>query len=1083
MADDPGPSAPFPNPDNWSPGPIKRDATKSFPLPKRKSWDHKEDELSPSIYDPDINDSDLMADDLSRSIPRDSIMANTPGPSLPSPEPGSQGSAANDPDFSLHLAESNSSCTMREEDEGPVGPPSSREPPGEGAESSHQEPEVFAMDLDSADEALSLASIRQDPTSTLNGRPQVDPEPVDPIPKPTENTPETALKVGETELPTISEEPESNTPKMALELEETGLSITVGELELETSEKTTQVEETELTTIPEEPDPKILEKDLEVDETEPPTTVGEPEPEPPEKTLEAEGVGQSTIVNGSDSGPPEKDPEEDETKPSTIARKLESEPSEEDLREDESELSTIDNELETCPELGPCPELEASEPGTTAPELEKPMVSTEESQETENNTGNSRLLRLVEPVCPARKEDGGFCGLLSENIACPRCLLVGYCSEKCRKEHWEAHRPGCIKKKSQKFDESMEKLVADAERGTQKDGDFWAKYPAVDLLNLNQTEGNAFDGVLNLLLAGGSTLRHVLYTIALLPPNANPTLRFALNELTGRDLAHLIWSLVLLTEVNSSPTFLAEAVIHLWYSARLPYPMLQYALQVLSKSIEDLAEHVKKHSGSRSETFPFSIRRANCVIVLELSAENVAEITSWINPPPPGYDTHVIRVLDRQHCEPVSQAVSRMTPARVCGLVQWKTDGMLLPYGYPRDDFTEPNPLFFSRGKPYPRTATTEPLSEWPAHVLDQKCGPAVNDVYGKVFYHLRHVCLSFQTRMKSLRAEFTVTKKNLSELPGYFNKRDGRKFDRIEAGPFFDKVPLMTMAILGHLLQHIDINPHATLLTTTRKSVCHELESVRNDLEQEVLDMHVESGTPLDKLAPPLGLTFITNSPEAVRREIGLLMWRNWDKFSNVYLHAPHYFGELAKYMYKDCQTNGITTTCWAGLQFKQKNTVCRPWPNRLVYNRNDDPTLQDFNRWLGWGDNKPVQWLEWKRTGDVDTENCVLWHTIALKEEEHVNTKPDEDFGVTVTEYLALALSAKTLILASRQQENGAKRRKEDGSSDMEMLKGETVAEKPKKKSKKKKKKKKGAAAAAAAAEADLEGGDSHGIEDSKS
>ena len=53
----------------------------------------------------------------------------------------------------------------------------------------------------------------------------------------------------------------------------------------------------------------------------------------------------------------------------------------------------------------------------------------------------------------------------------------------------------------------------------------------------------------------------------------------------------------------------------------------------------------------------------------------------------------IVRVLDAEKsCEPLKVAASRMTPSRTAGLMKWRTDGLLLPFGHPTDGFDMPNP-------------------------------------------------------------------------------------------------------------------------------------------------------------------------------------------------------------------------------------------------------------------------------------------------------------------------------------------------------------------------------------------------------
>lgn len=61
----------------------------------------------------------------------------------------------------------------------------------------------------------------------------------------------------------------------------------------------------------------------------------------------------------------------------------------------------------------------------------------------------------------------------------------------------------------------------------------------------------------------------------------------------------------------------------------------------------------------------------------------------------------------------------------------------------------------------------TEPLSGWDfAEVLSTKSGTAINDLYGRLFVHVRSALLSFKHRLSSAGANFELYNLNATELP-----------------------------------------------------------------------------------------------------------------------------------------------------------------------------------------------------------------------------------------------------------------------------------------------------------------------------
>lgn len=58
-------------------------------------------------------------------------------------------------------------------------------------------------------------------------------------------------------------------------------------------------------------------------------------------------------------------------------------------------------------------------------------------------------------------------------------------------------------------------------------------------------------------------------------------------------------------------------------------------------------------------------------------------------------------------------------------------------------------------------------------------------------------------------------------------------------------------------------------------------MDSVKKDLDTEKKLTFQSSGTKLDELAPPLKVGDPEDIPAAIRRRLGLVLWRNWDRFS----------------------------------------------------------------------------------------------------------------------------------------------------------------------------------------------------------
>lgn len=103
--------------------------------------------------------------------------------------------------------------------------------------------------------------------------------------------------------------------------------------------------------------------------------------------------------------------------------------------------------------------------------------------------------------------------------------------------------------------------------------------------------------------------------------------------------------------------------------------------------------------------------------------------------------------------------------------------------------------------------------------------------------------------------------------------------------------------------------------------------------------------------------------------------------------------------------------------MEYKDKNTITRRWPNRLVHSKSDEPSLRDFERHVGWFDTMPQRWIEWKRVADADdnewemARECVLessWREMAemqatIIDEEAQAVDEEGDLEKRIRELLA--------------------------------------------------------------------------------
>lgn len=248
---------------------------------------------------------------------------------------------------------------------------------------------------------------------------------------------------------------------------------------------------------------------------------------------------------------------------------------------------------------------------------------------------------------------------------------------------------------------------------------FWCKYPATDVLNLDQNEGRHFDDRLDLLFTGGwwpgnlpsalagsrgsraseSGLRHLIYTVAKLPETASPKLNVAINEASNLHAARTFFALSLLTARDHDPVVNAEACIHMWYSARMPRALRDHVQSTVRENLGGTLEDVVAVGAARGVSPTHSCRLswsiANLSVVTELRQSQWIAVRNHLVPCE-GIglsQSLILRYVDaRRRSESPCRFLARMTRSRALGLMKWHDDGLLLPYGHPRDAFDTLNP-------------------------------------------------------------------------------------------------------------------------------------------------------------------------------------------------------------------------------------------------------------------------------------------------------------------------------------------------------------------------------------------------------
>jgi hypothetical protein len=133
----------------------------------------------------------------------------------------------------------------------------------------------------------------------------------------------------------------------------------------------------------------------------------------------------------------------------------------------------------------------------------------------------------------------------------------------------------------------------------------WGNMPALNILQLqhNETETYATSHDFNLLFAASGDLRNVIKTIVGLPEGYKGQCAAVLNDMVFNIVARNV--IMLLIALHFEPEIAVPMIIHLWYSALLPFCMMQAIQSSILPMIECVCQKIKDkpNSALHAKTF------------------------------------------------------------------------------------------------------------------------------------------------------------------------------------------------------------------------------------------------------------------------------------------------------------------------------------------------------------------------------------------------------------------------------------------------------------------------------------------------
>ncbi|KAI0904588.1 hypothetical protein F4823DRAFT_628512 [Ustulina deusta] len=557
------------------------------------------------------------------------------------------------------------------------------------------------------------------------------------------------------------------------------------------------------------------------------------------------------------------------------------------------------------------------------------------------------------------------------SLACGNCLMITYCSKRCQVVHWATHRTDCrsafmkgtwvpswvTQNRAPTF--LNDEKPPHTEFGTPKY--FWGNVPAIDVVRLPQNEGIDFQEPLRVLFPASGDMRNAIFSVTSLPPGYKGIFNVVLNDLEFDIVArNVIFLLIFFVEGN--PGVAAEHVLHIWYSALITESCHGILLKGLKPLIEQVCNKIAQKPGSAllGKTWKFG----GSSLRLVLTRDNWFSLLSYFDVPRGLTKDTAQQLRQRVVSAPgrvdyVDRAMYTKSPTGKAAMTKFRDDGLLLPFGQPREEFTTPNPTMFHFGREWPMMDSADPTSAWSMKsFLEFDIGPAKNDVYGKLYHYLKHLFANFHRRLRSSPVAFTLLHVDAQRLPMSLTEKG---FDRIDVGNISDEGYLginMTLKTFAPLLQPVSINPHATLITL-----------FLNAVPEIRIMLHVAP-----RLDPRLALCFfpLTEDPRAQISKVLRYMPELRSQSLITSEHSPDLvkiksalalvcdMDGLFNFYMQECQFADVASS--AMLDMKATNTIIDAWPMKFQGGRPTEQAKRDFALLLSSNHTGQERYMEWK-------------------------------------------------------------------------------------------------------------------------
>ncbi|KAK0466665.1 hypothetical protein IW261DRAFT_1346445 [Armillaria novae-zelandiae] len=423
-----------------------------------------------------------------------------------------------------------------------------------------------------------------------------------------------------------------------------------------------------------------------------------------------------------------------------------------------------------------------------------------------------------------------FC-LNNGTMSCSGFFLVRYCSKECQLKHWGSHKYDCrnvLRSPSWTPAWVREKRTPNFVHGDLDSAPpgmpqgvppvfgmgliLWGNIPAVDIINAVDNEGmsDIRNRDISLAFVASGDLRNMVRTINELPGDYSGTIKIVLNDFNPIVVCRNLMTLSILGIIEDVEEA-AEHALHLWYSIFQP---LSYETRVLVPVSE--SKIFRNINDTPTQLTP------STTVCTTFSSNTIAFLLDQLrlkDRDPPVANNALNRIMNApERVDYRDRYYASLKPSHRLALKEWRSYGLVLPFGAINAHMAIPNPWLFTHDDHLMLNDSAHPFDGWDFDEMfnaGKAHGTTEEDLIGCLFFHVKGQLVEFSKRLRRFHIQIYAFDKDARQLPKTLKSDPAfpQGFDRIEVSNITDKtyVGVSVLSDWGPLLNKT--NAHAAII------------------------------------------------------------------------------------------------------------------------------------------------------------------------------------------------------------------------------------------------------------------------------